>query len=206
MLPVNTTGGKTPLNPLGKEGQPTSPTPTQTSKSPLPKPVTPLQKLGSGIKKVGGFYGQGARIATTTALASIGMNGLAKSVDKGMTKAIRYGGQLATPNSQPRQAIGRSYEKVKSQAQQFRQTVANSRTGKPKPSIMERGGKTVVQNSKPMPPKQKSDIKPTLTSQELKPSGGVTDRTPIETPKVIPSKEPRVVKKAIKYPKKSRRK
>lgn len=206
LLPVNTTGGKTPINPLGKEGQPTSPTPTQTSKSPLPKPVTPLQKLGSGIKKVGGFYGQGARIATTTALASIGMNGLAKSVDKGMTKAIKYGGQLATPNSQPRQAIGRSYEKVKSQAQQFRQTVANSRTGKPKPSIMERGGKTVVQNSKPMPPKQKSDIKPTLTSQELKPSGGVTDRTPIETPKIIPSKEPRVVKKAIKYPKKSRRK
>ena len=213
LLPVNTTDGKDPLNPLGVEGQPTSGTPVQRSKSPLSKPTTPLskpttplQKLGSGIKKVGGFYGQGARIATTTALASIGMSGLAKSVDKGMTKAMRYGGQLTTPNSQPRQAISRSYEKTKGYVQQFRQTVANSQTGKPKLAKTERGGKTVVQNSKPMVSKLKSDIKPTLTSQELKSSGGVTDRTPIETPKVIPSKEPRVVKKAIKYPKKSRRK
>lgn len=164
-------------------------------------PKTPIQKLGSTVKKVGGVYGKGARIVTTATLSAIGMQGLARSVDKGIVK----GGKLLAPNSRPRQALSKGYDKTKGYVQQVRQSVANSRTPKPTPtptpkaSIIDRGGK-VRTGGKPMIQRTKSELKPTLDRQDVKPVTTVKDKSPKNTPKVVRGNGSRVVSKPIKYP------
>lgn len=164
------------------------------------KPKTPLSKLGSTVKKVSGVYGKGARIATKATLSAIGMQGLARSVDKGIAK----GGKLLAPNSKPRQALSKGYDKTKSYVQQVKQSVANSRTPKPTPtpSVMDRGGK-VPTGGKPMVQRTKSELKPTLDKQGANPVNyprRVKDSSPRNTPKVVRGNSARVVSKPIKYP------
>ena len=99
--------------------------------------------------------------------------------------------------------MSKGYDKTKGYVQQVRQSVANSRTPKPKPtptpSIVDRGGK-VRAGGKPMIQRTKSELKPTLDRQDVKPVTTVKDKSPKNTPKVVRGNGARVVSKPIKYP------
>ena len=186
----------------GSKGTPNGGTPNGTPKGApkgkgVPNPTKPKGKLGklaSVAGKGAGAYYQVARIATTATMSAIGMTNLANKTNQGFNTVGR---KFSSPQSPIRKAIGQGADKVKG-------FVDKRRANKPNPT--DNGTKIPTTGEKPMTPKREGKMKPTIVSQE-RPSqtSVIKDDSSSTVTNITRKKGMRPTKKAVRYPKKRKK-
>ena len=162
-----------------------------------PNPIKPKGKFGklaSVAGKGAGVYYQVARIATTATMSAIGMTNLANKTNQGFNTVGR---KFSSPQSPIRKAIGQGADKVKG-------FVDKRRANKPNPT--DNGTKIPTTGEKPMTPKREGKMKPTIVSQE-RPSqtSVIKDDSSSTVTNITRKKGMRPTKKAVRYPKKRKK-